>query len=266
MRQVTAVALYGQKPSGLRDLINEYQDLIETETKTQSGLSFKPYDLDQVHATVVGLERCIGSALLNLNFMKWRGRPQQMNFEGLLTYFRSCAPLPFEVQIGGFQNREYPFTSRGQKPYERSFSVQGDKAVVMGWPLCGDPAASLPVSASAWVVESRRYPTVLDALRRHCQHFGILHGYHRQFTDFDNDFYFRIGIFSPSAIPQGFAQQLQSKVQQHMGNRQPEVFQVTLADIFAVSYDDETLPLRASKSWSFVDNQVNDAFIQDLYE
>ncbi len=266
MRQVTAVALYGQKPSGLRDLIKECQYLVEMEAKTQQGISFKPYDVEQVHATMVSLERCIGSAHLNKNFMMWRGRSQRMDFEGLLAYFRSCAPLPFEIQIGGFQDRDYPFTSQNQKPYARSFSVRDNKAVVMGWPLCGNPAAHLPTGASALVSESRMYPTILDALRRRCQHFGILHRYHPELTDLDNDFYFRIGIFTSSDVPDDFKQQLQSKVRQHMMNRQPEVFQVTLADMFIISYDDETLPFRTSKSWSFNDDQVNEIFIQGLYE
>ena len=67
MRQVTLVALYGQKSEELRDLIIEIQDIIGSHP----GVNFQSYDFEQVHGTIVGLERVIDSAMFNMNFSKY---------------------------------------------------------------------------------------------------------------------------------------------------------------------------------------------------
>lgn len=265
MRQVTCVAMYGRKPSKLAAIIENCQDRIDALTDKHPAVGFQRYEVEQVHATIIGLERSGVGSFQNLNFRKRREVHQDMDFAGLLEYFRRGAVLPFAVQIGGYQERDYPFVSRNQHPYDRSFSVQGDKAVVMGWPVWGDPTAPLPSGPSGLVVESRRYPASLDAIRRHCQHFGILHGYHRQFTDVDNDFYLRIGLFDPPDVPQSFAQQLEGTLRQFLKSIGPQVVQVTLSDLFAVAYVDDTLPRSTSTWWSFDCTEIDDAFIRSLY-
>src|SRR5579864_4604069 len=189
MRQVTIVALYGEKAQKISELLEKCQ----TQVKELLGETFRPYDdLRQVHATLVGLER---SGTGNRNFQKYRDKQVEMDLTGLLHFLRLGGRFPFHVQLGGFQkNREYPFTSRGQNPYHRSFSIQGDKVVLMGWPLHGPlPNLALPrVTMSDWIRESRSYPNVLDELRRAFQSFNVLHDYHRTFPDVDNDFYLRL--------------------------------------------------------------------------
>ena len=204
--------------------------------------------------------------MLNFNFARWRGRSEKMDFDGLLTYFRQAAPLPFKVQLAGYDSRNYPFTSRGERPYERSFSIQGDTAVLMGWPLCGVSSVSIQKGQSELVVESRQYPMLLDKIRRHCQYYGVLHSYHRQLTDVDNDFYFRIGFFDAAVLTQNLKQQLQVQIQKHLRDRTPVVFEVELKDLFVVSYNDENLPLASSKAWSLEDKQVDECFIRGLFE
>lgn len=64
-----------------------------------------------------------------------------MDFDGLLNFLRCCVQIPFEVQIGGFGDRDYPFVSdpfeKGQynRPYDRMLSIQGDIVLIMGWPI-----------------------------------------------------------------------------------------------------------------------------------
>jgi hypothetical protein len=189
-----------------------------------------------------------------------------MRFGELLTYFRETAPFPFTIQLGGYQDRDYPFTSRHDRPYERSFSVQGDKAVIMGWPVLGDPNVALPQDSSSLIVESRRYPGVLDDLRRRCQCFGVLHGWHRDPKDVDNDFYLRIGLFEPAAVPQTLTDALKTEIQTYLTNLDPiPVLEVTLADVFVVGYERETLPLETSSAWSLADPRVDELFVRNLY-
>jgi len=133
--------------------------------------------------SLVGLER---SGTSNRNFQKYRDKQVEMDLTGLLHFLRLGGRFPFHIQLGGFQDREYPFTSRGQNPYHRSFSIQKDnKVVLMGWPLHGPlPNLALPrVTMSDWIQESRSYPNVLDELRRAFQSFNVLHRYHGTLTD-----------------------------------------------------------------------------------
>jgi hypothetical protein len=139
------------------------------------GKQFSPYEMAQIHATVVGLERTAGSASCNLNYQRYRGESVEMDLPGFFNYLSSDAPLPFSIQIGGFANRDYPFTSRGHRPYDRSFSIQGDKAVVMGWPRIGRPSMQLPTAAIAKTEEGWLYPRTLDEIRLTAEEYGILH-------------------------------------------------------------------------------------------
>ena len=81
-----------------------------------------------------------------------------MNLEGILDYLRRCGHFPLAVQVGGYGKRDYPFVSRQARPYERSFSIQGDKVVVMGWPIRGKPFQQPPATPSAWVQEQSFRP------------------------------------------------------------------------------------------------------------
>jgi hypothetical protein len=78
-----------------------------------------------IHATITGLEALVGPPAYNANFAKYRGRDVVMDFDGFFAYLRVCGQIPFEVQIGGFANRDYPFASRKRVPYERSFFRAG---------------------------------------------------------------------------------------------------------------------------------------------
>src|ERR1700761_9173545 len=123
MTQITIVTLYGEKRWDFAALITRCQDLV----RSVFGDGFQPYDPYQIHATLFGLERKASSGLYNANFSKSRGRDVVMNPEGILDYLRACSHFPMQVQIGGFGRRDYPFVSRQDCPYQRSFSIQGDK-------------------------------------------------------------------------------------------------------------------------------------------
>jgi hypothetical protein len=139
-----------------------------------------------------------------------------MNFEGLLGMIRAGNTFPLQVQVGGFRNRDYPFVSRGQRPYERSFSIQGDKAVLMGWPIRGEPSANIVQSKTELIQENRVYPTALDDIRRSSQNCNVLHAYHRSLTDIDNDFYFRIGLIKNAPLNPLVQQVMETAIRQFL--------------------------------------------------
>ncbi len=79
MLQSTLVSLYGEKPESLGTLITKCQELV----LRRAGKAFTPYETRQIHATIFGLERKVGSENLNLNFWRCRGREVRMDFDGL---------------------------------------------------------------------------------------------------------------------------------------------------------------------------------------
>jgi len=260
MIQTTLISLYGDKRPDFAAAITQCQQSVSQAL----GSAFTPYDLRQIHATIVGLERRIASPLFNANFAKHRGRDVVMDFAGYFTYLRTCGLLPFEVQIGGFANRDYPFTSRKTRPYDRTFSVQGDKIVLMGWPVRGEPLAAPPATAAASSQEARIYPTTLHTVRHAAQRFGILHGYHRTLTDVDNDLFFRIGLVDPKAVTPATTSALEAQVRQHLSAQPPLVIEIRLEDISIAAYEDDRLPLASTQTWSLADPRVTGHFVAGL--
>jgi hypothetical protein len=250
MMQITVVALYGDKSSGFAALITRCQELC----RGVLGVGFRPYDPPQIHATIFGLERKIGSPLYNANFSRYRGRDLVMNLEGIFDYLRGCGHLPLEVQVGGYGNRDYPFMSRQACPYERSFSIQGDKVVVMGWPIRGKPSQQPPATPSAWVQEARLYPLTLDAMRHAAQAYGVLHAYHRALTDVDNDLFFRIGLLvDQTSLTERVRDTLQTEVRQFLSMQPPLILDISLEQVSVALYEEDALPLSSTRVWSLTD-------------
>ena len=261
MTQVTLVSLYGEKRSALAALITQCQQFVTNAV----GAAFTPYDVRQIHATITGLEARIASPAYNANFARHRGRDVVMDFDGFFVYLRECGQIPFEVQIGGFGNRHYPFTSRNTIPYKRSFSVQGEKVVVMGWPIRGEPSRRLPATPAASTQEARIYPATLDAIRHAAQQFGILHDYHRTLTDIDNDLFFRIGIIDSKSLAPAATSTLESQVRHYLSTRPPLVIEIHLDDIYIAAYEDSRLPLGSTQTFALTDPRVTTEFVAGLF-
>jgi len=172
--QFTLVAFYGSKPPRFSGLIRSCQD----ELARLLLASFHPYDIDQVHGTLIGLEGVRqGETTLNSNFNALRSEMRHMDLRQILGLLSSTPLLPMKLQIGGFRHYEhFDFTSRGLHPYLRSFAIRDRIAVAMGWPT-----------------DSGRHPASLDELRRVFQNVNVLHQYHQKETDKDNDFFFVLG-------------------------------------------------------------------------
>jgi hypothetical protein len=258
--QVTLVSVYGEKNKDLAVTIAQWQELVAKAV----GSAFTPYDMHQIHATIIGCERHRAPAY-NANFSKHRGREVEMDFAGFLAYLRGCGHIPFEVQLGGFADRDYPFTSRKARPYERAFSIQGDKVVVMGWPVRGEPLPAPPATPAGGVLEARIYPATLDIIRHAAQAFGILHSYHRAVTDVDNDLFFRIGLIDTKAVTSATTSALETQARKLLSMQRPVVVEIGLENIFVTAYEDDRLPVSSTRTWSLADRKVDGEFAASLF-
>ena len=246
MRQLAVVAFYREKPGALEQLILACQEQLQRSL----GSAFQPYALAQVHATILGLERT--DSRHNYNFAQLRGEQRFMDLAGLLAFLRTTDQLPFPVQLGGFGDRDYPFASRGRRPYARSFLIQADKAVLMGWPV--DPLAK----------GRAVYPPALDELRRQGQRYNVLHKYHQSAHDVDNDLYLRLGLLAPGAVPAALLTTLTADLRGYLSIRQPLNLSVGPQQLSLVAYEDERLLPATTRSWPLDHPDLTPAFLQQL--
>ena len=96
------------------------------------GASFTPYEPQQVHSTIIGLEgRRDGNRVLNMNYLRLQNQRRYMDVEPLNEAINHALELlPLQIRFGGFRRFEhYPFTSRSQHPFARSFSIHDGIAV-----------------------------------------------------------------------------------------------------------------------------------------
>ncbi len=175
-RFVSAVAFYGPKAGQLRELVAGVQDLIAGHV----GGDFRPYTPEQVHATLIALNGVRdGGAVVNEYMLELAGQRREMDLPRVMDILARRFATPLPVRIGGFRpDQAPPFTSRGQHPAQRSFSVQDRAFVLVGWPaasLDGGPARPL------------------DDLRRELNAAGLLHRYHAHPGDVDNDLHMVVG-------------------------------------------------------------------------
>ncbi len=261
MKQVALTMFYGPKPSNLSALIVECQGRVAS----MLGEYFQPYDLHQVHATLVSLEEIQGSSEMNLNYGKYRGQHRRMDFHGLLEFIRMGGSFPFQVQIGGFRDQDYPFVSQGQRPYKRSLAVIGDKVVVIGWPIHNEAIELDGTKALRLDRGECTYPPILEEIRRSLQKFNVLHTYHHVDTDIDNDFYFRIGLVPHLSLDDPCREQVEQNMRQFFSARKPVILDVTLSDVFVASFEDNKLLPGSTQIWPISNTQITPAFISRLY-
>ena len=227
---LTLVALYGPKPRALANWVSA----IQTELIKQLGDAFTPYALDQIHATFVGLEGYRTEAgFLNSNLLDTEGVSHPMDLKGLFHFLLKTPILPLNIRIGGFRRSEtYPFTSRGQHPYTRSFTLGRSEAVVIGWPVNKD-----------------NHPMPLDHLRRCCIGYNVLHKYHQTVSDIDNDLFLVLGRFSRDSISPDEYAAAQNYIRELLSLYQPLDFSIGVEALSIVAYTDRSLPIPSSYSF-----------------
>jgi hypothetical protein len=246
---LTLVAYYGEKSgerlSALRKFINATQDHLHNKL----GEAYHPYDIAQVHATIIGLEGTrIGNYLVNTNYLQQRQQLRAMALPEVLNLLKGNS-LPFAVRIGGYRDGEhFPFTSRGLHPYLRSFSVQGDIAVAMGWPFY-----------------RQRYPHSLDRLRRILNEANVLHRYPAKPEDIDNDFYFVLGRVEKEKVTDTQLQSTQESMREYLARQKPINVKINRDHLKIVAYVNTKLPPSTTHDYSLEDAESSLDEIISMY-
>jgi hypothetical protein len=221
-RFISAVALYGPKAGALRDFLAGAHARIAE----QIGGDFRPYSLDQIHATLVALNGVPDpetGAIVNEYYLANAGVAREMDIPRVMDTLARHFASPLRVRIGGFlPGQQVPFTSRGQHLSERAFSAQGNAFVLLGWPAASLAGAGRP----------------LDELRRDMNAANVLHRYHRRDTDVDDDFYLVVGHHRGAPAP-ALARAVDAVREKLAGD--PIDLEIGLGDVKIVAADSHTL-------------------------
>ena len=219
-RFISAVAFYGPKTGRLRELLTEVQALIAEHV----GAGFRPYTLDQVHATLIALNGVrAGGTVVNEYLLEHAGVRREMDLPRVMDILARRFAVPLRVRIGGFRpGQAVPFTSRGQHLAERTFSVQGEAFVLVGWPADSIFGAGRP----------------LDELRREMNAAGALHRYHARPADVDNDLHLVVGHHA--GAPAGALARATAAVRDQLA-AEPADLAIGLSDVKIVAADSHTL-------------------------
>ncbi len=219
-RFISAVAFYGPKTGRLRELLAGVQAMIAE----QVGGDFRPYTLDQVHATLIALNGVReGVTIVNEYLLEHAGERREMDLPRVMDILARRFAAPLRVRIGGFRpGQAAPFTSRGQHLAERTFSVQGEAFVLMGWPADSLAGAGRP----------------LDELRREMNAAGVLHRYHARPADVDNDLHLVVG--HQAGAPAAALARATAAVRDTLA-ADPADLAIALSDVTIVAADSHTL-------------------------
>jgi hypothetical protein len=219
-RFISAVAFYGPKTGRLRELLTGVQAQIAEHV----GNDFRPYTLDQVHATLIALNGVrAGGTIVNEYLLEHAGERREMDLPRVMDILARRFATPLRVRIGGFRpGQAVPFTSRGQHVAERSFSVQGEAFVLMGWPAESLAGAGRP----------------LDDLRREMNAAGVLHRYHARPGDVDNDLHLVVG--HQAGAPAAALARATAAVRDKLA-ADPADLAIALSDVTIVAADSHTL-------------------------
>ena len=219
-RFISAVAFYGPKTGRLREFLAGVQALIAE----QVGGDFRPYTLDQVHATLIALNGVrAGGTIVNEYLLEHAGERREMDLPRVMDILARRFATPLRVRIGGFRpGQPVPFTSRGQHVAERSFSVQGEAFVLVGWPAESLAGAGRP----------------LDDLRREMNAAGVLHRYHARPGDVDNDLHLVVG--HQAGAPAAALARATAAVRDKLA-ADPADLAIALSDVTIVAADSHTL-------------------------
>src|SRR6201996_4319488 len=97
-RFISAVAFYGPKTGRLRELLTGVQAQIAEHV----GNDFRPYTLDQVHATLIALNGVrAGGTIVNEYLLEYAGERREMDLPRVMDILARRFATPLRVRIGG---------------------------------------------------------------------------------------------------------------------------------------------------------------------
>ena len=243
--KLTIVSHYGKKSVELINLISMLQDKLSECL----GFAFKPYDMEQVHGTIIGLEGVFSvKGIVNKWFKENRDEERYMKSECLLEFIKSDVIKEIGIKIGGYHfHKDYGFTSREQHPFMRSFSIQGKIAVTMGWPI-----------------EADKYVKTLYQLRKNFEQVEVLHKWHKDGYE-DNDFFFVLGRIDREYINPLILERMASEIRLILAGIE-ETVTIGKNTMSIVAYIDPQLPTTTSGVFRFNDESLTPQLINHLYQ
>ncbi len=249
MKNVSLVAFYGDKPPQLKDLIQQLQDYLANSELIKD--KFIPYQLEQVHGTIIG---CEGIKTKGGIISKWYSDRQQtekhIDFASLSDYLQHQIKLPLTITFGGYdRHTDYKFLSRDRHPYLRSFQLQpADNQtipVLIGW-SCWDSQITMAI----------------DNLRRSFEQFNLLHKYHSTPEAVDNDFYLRLGTIE-AVLTAEARQKISKEICHLLETRSPLPIAIERENIATARYQDLSLTPATTKTIPIAD--LTTELLQQMY-
>ena len=228
----TVVGFYGEKSDLLTRWLIDLQDLVAESTP---GFVSRP--VDEIHATIIGLE--------------FPTRPVVADdILGLVSDLAQGFNNGLRLRLGGRRPSGSNFTSRGQDPYERAFSLSGGQAVLIGWP---------DVLACAG-----RFHNILAPIRRQAEKYGFRHRYHINREDSDPDLYMVIGSYDQPTTGRDASSLslVEDQVRNFLADH-PFDIELGAADLRLVRYRDNALGRETSSSTPLTRDLAPD-LIQDI--
>jgi hypothetical protein len=250
---VSLVACYGPKPEPLANLLADCRSRLQ---QADFGRFFQPYDVAQMHFTLLGLERR-GDLPQSANAPAPAPRqsPRTVEVEALLRCVRNHPG--FLVRLGGFDPADTSFSSFGKSPHEAAFQIHmtSGKAVLKGW---HHQEGDFSHRADLWRFRQDLETHSLEA---------------HKYPD-DADFYCVLGRVvpieeSPSeakdpSAREGAARSAERDLQRHLARSCRLDVTLGPAQMQFVHYRDPRLPLDSTRAYSAVDPSVTPSFIEAL--
>ena len=138
------------------------------------GERFQPYPERQIHATLVDLSQNADGT--NRAFRELRGESRVSDLAALGSWLEARLCKPLRIRFGAYRAPDTRLLSHGQRRWKRSFSIQGQMLVLIGW---SDSVGEL------------------GKLRQGCEDFSVLHRYHAEAdAEPDDDCYLRLGLLT----------------------------------------------------------------------
>lgn len=260
MKQLTCVGFYGHQKTRK---FQQYLKSLQTEVDSLLGNDFKPYDIRQIHGTIIGMEKLIGYRKdANYNIWDIKEKIELMKFKTFLKIIKDW-DYPIKIRFGGFSKEYNEFIScpksglQRLEPYYRSFSinVRMGKVVLIGWPH-----------------KNNDFKNNLELLKLRSEiktKANIIHKYdHWE----DNDFFVVLGditnkLYWQEAKNAGKIDALNQKIRDDMCknvNDRMLDLDLTQNDIYLVQYTQESLELNSSEAYNIVSYKYK-IRIEDLY-
>ncbi len=243
--QLSLVAFYQPKPADLAAIVRRCQEI------AYDGLGpiFQPYGIDQVHATIVGMEMVvlpeIDDVFINQNAHLLRDKRIEMRFENLqATIYRH---LPMSIRWGGYKPDDLTYEGRLATPFSRSIYLNRTtgKLVLIGWPHVGGD------------FRESRLLDLRDELESEC---GLVHKYGN-----DNDFFQVLGSFELDAVRQSVdLDTTEQRLAEYIDSFRLDTL-LDAENCQIVCYAETALPVETTTAISIVSEELSPDRIRNLY-